>query len=46
MIMFMIISATVSLAAFTVAIVQHEQRHQKMEQELQEIHEQYVNPDN
>jgi hypothetical protein len=42
MIIFMIITAASALLAFTVAIVQHELRHQESERALQEVQEKYI----
>lgn len=43
MTIFMIVTAVVCLASFTVALVQHEKRHQAMEKKLQESQDKYTN---
>ena len=45
MTIFMIVTAVICLASFTVALVQHEKRHQAMEKKLQESQERYTNPE-
>ena len=42
---FMIITALACFASFTVALVQHEKRHQEMKKKLQESQERYTNPE-
>jgi hypothetical protein len=43
MTIFMIVTAVACLASFTVALVQHEKRHQRIEKQLQEAQDRYTN---